>query len=177
MSVKYIFDFDGFTINKEFKCKEVAYIETDTQQTFSYGVKLNLNKKNLSVKDRKHAWYCTNFVHGLEFMDYDSDYSQEEINRIIKSLSINAEKDGRLLAYKGGHYELDLFNKLEIRNIVNLEELGCPKFDDLIVMIEYKPDVIQNCGYHLELKHCRKVAHCPLLEVYIFNKWYKKSKK
>lgn len=168
---------DGFTINKKFRCKELAYIDVDTEQSYSYGVKLILNKKDLSGKDQTHVWYCTNIIHGLKFIDYASDCTQKEINDVLKKLSIDAGKDGRLLAYKGGRCESDLLKKLDIWNFVDLEEFNCPKFDNLIKMDYYKPVKSYDCGYHSKLKDPSKVAHCPLLEVYVYNKWYNKMTK
>ena len=61
-----------------------------------------------------------------------------------------------MVAYKGGHVEKDLLDKLDIPNI-NLETSGCPKYKQLKQTIV---EPLSSCGFHLN----DSIYHCPMTE-------------
>ena len=69
------------------------------------------------------------------------------------------------MAYKGGHYERDLFVSLAIP-AVNLENFGCPKagelFDELIWL--------ETCRNHMVNE---AYQHCLKVEVEAYARWMK----
>ena len=76
--------------------------------------------------------------------------------------------DRTVVGYKGGHMEKDLLNKLNIPSL-NLETLGCPKYDVLRSddLKHYK--LLSSCGFHKDdTRH-----HCPVTECHAFWVWYK----
>jgi len=80
-------------------------------------------------------------------------------------------KDG-LIAYKGGHLEKDLLDKMGLPS-VNLEDFGCPKADSLRSS-HYPPG--KACGFHKE-HVCTTFIHCPKQETYLFFQWLKNKLK
>ena len=62
-----------------------------------------------------------------------------------------------MAAYKGGHVEKDLSNKLNI-TCLDLETWGCPKYEQLKQTIV---EPLASCGFHLNdnIHHC----YCLLL--------------
>ena len=73
-----------------------------------------------------------------------------------------------VLAYKGGHYERDLLNRLNIPS-VNLEIYGCPKAERLFDELGW----IETCGNHIPGRYQYK--HCPKVEVEAYNCWLQKT--
>lgn len=67
-----------------------------------------------------------------------------------------------VIAYKGGIIERDILEDLGIPYL-NLEDLGCPRWDD---MQSRKYEEL-SCEYH-----GRRNLHCPISEVASFKKWY-----
>ena len=58
-----IFDMDGFLINKKFFCKELGIIRVGDVAAQSYFFDIEVNWRDLSVKDRKTCAYVINHVH------------------------------------------------------------------------------------------------------------------
>ena len=146
-NIKYIIDIDGFRVNKKFICKELSYIETSVNKPISFGFKVG-DFCELSKADKKQACFCTNHIHGLQFENYESDLEQYEVEEIILSLSQRAETFSQLIAYKGGRVELDVFQKLNITNYFNLEDLKCPKFE---ILVSQNKTLKMDCGFLSEL--------------------------
>ena len=67
------------------------------------------------------------------------------------------------IAYKGGHFERDLLEHLQIPSI-DLERLGCPKAEFLFDGLVW----LETCGHHFET---HSYQHCPKVEVEAFGKW------
>ena len=73
-----------------------------------------------------------------------------------------------MVGYKGGHVEKDLLNKLNIPSL-NLETLGCPKYDVLRHEHLKYTNLSPSCGFHQDdTRH-----HCPVTECHAFYVWYK----
>ena len=72
-----------------------------------------------------------------------------------------------VVEYKGGHVEKDLLTKLNIP-CLNLETLGCPKYDKLRRIIP-RNTLLSSCGFHAD----DNVHHCPVTECHAFWCWYK----
>jgi len=112
-------------------------------------------------------------VHGLRFEAAykEAALPQRDVEGVIRALY-----KGGLTAYKGGHLEKDLLDKMGLP-LVNLEDFGCPKADSLwsITGCEncYPPG--KSCGHHKE--HTFKLVHCPKQETYLFFQWLKNKLK
>ena len=69
-----------------------------------------------------------------------------------------------MVAYKGGHVEKDLLNKLNIP-CLDLETWGCPKYEQLKQTIV---EPLPSCGFHLN----DIIHHCPMTECHAFWLWF-----
>ena len=71
-----------------------------------------------------------------------------------------------MLAYKGGHFEKDLLERLGVPSL-NLERWGCPKASELMTSMIW----LETCGSHL-VKDA--FMHCPKVEVEAYGQWLEK---
>ena len=69
-----------------------------------------------------------------------------------------------MVAYKGGHVEKDLLNKLNMP-CLDLETWGCPKYEQLKETIV---EPLSSCGFHLN----DNILHCPMTECHEFWLWF-----
>ena len=108
-------------------------------------------------------------VHGLRF---ESSYKEAALPQRDLEVVIRALYRGGLIAYKGGHLEKDVLDRMGLPS-VNLEEWGCPKADSLWSLTghdgQYPPGT--SCGHHKEQTF--KLAHCPKQETFLFFSGYK----
>lgn len=70
-----------------------------------------------------------------------------------------------VLGYKGGHVEKDILEDLDIPS-VNIEDMGCPRFDDLRCERFNR----LACQYHRN-----QSLHCPKAEVAAFKEWLEEN--
>lgn len=166
---------DGFTIKDSsqniFVCREMGVFDRLTNQTISHFFKLP-PRRQLTDDQLRCIYYCTNYVHGLVYHNYEIQnvkmLPQDQVEAIFIELSTIAAKTNHLIAFKGGVVELNVIKKCKIYNYVDLEKLGCLKFDNLLN--EYGRTFLKTCGNHKPLKN-KKEAHCPTAEVCYFNQW------
>ena len=156
--ITLIIDLEGFRISSGFIFRELGWCtikgENDSQHFYS-----PLRYKDLSCKDRRTVNCVYRHVHGLRFEAAykEAALPQRDVEGVIRALY----KDG-LIAYKGGHLEKDLLDKMGLPS-VNLEDFGCPKADSLWSS-HYPPG--KSCGHHKQ--DTFKFIHCPKQETYLF---------
>ena len=129
-----ILDMDGFLINKKFLCKELGIIRVGDAAARSYFFDIEVNWRDLSVKDRKTCAYGMNHMRGLPFgvPPGVKPYSTSSVENIVsEQFKAVCKSENSVVAYKGGHYEKDLLASLGIPAI-DLEGYGCPKAKDLM---------------------------------------------
>ena len=144
-----------------------------------YQFKLEKKFYELSSKDQKTAAYVTNKIHGLRFMDYSGDLSQSRLPTIVKYFADKALKNGSVIGYKGGNIEKKLLDSLGVKNYVNIEVFGTPKFDTIANQQPYKElasrysKIIVNSGETTCQRHKKSctIFHCPMEEVCYFAVW------
>ena len=165
-----IMDMDGFTVNKQFLCRELGLIKHDEETAKSYDFNIDIRWSNLSPKDLKNCLYVGKYIHKLPLVAARGSLPLSKLDTIVKDFYYETkDTEKSAIAYKGGCLERNLLTKLNIPN-VNLECFGCPKaellFDNLIWL--------ETCGQHFG-KDTYK--HCPKVEVEAFCSWLKKNKK
>ena len=163
-----VMDMDGFHVLDKFYPREVAYVSlTENDWTESYRFKLNHLVPHLTEKNWKTVNFCKKYIHGLTFKSLPGErdlFHVENLETLVKNAYICSKRKERdLVAYKGGQVEKELLKKLDIPSI-NLEDYGCPKYDNLP-----EPDV-KDCGFHIAKK-----LHCPKKECTAFATWIKKQ--
>jgi len=171
--VVFIVDMDGFMSQKKFLCKELAYIDVLSHETYSFYFQVG-RYTDLTQSDRITANYCIKNIHGLAFHDAPLDWPQTKVDDIFMFLSSEAMRrsinGNGLVAFKGGHVELDVFRRLGLQNYCNLEQLGCPKFSNIIETFPFKYTNTM-CSRHIRLTHNTHNLHCPRCEVEGFALW------
>ena len=188
-SITGIIDFDGFTVNNKFWCKEAAWCSGKNCMVGTH-FKFPKRFKELTPQEQRNARYVTKNIHRLRF-DFEHRRSNplSALLPIVKHWYDTYGKQG-VVGYKGGHVEKDVLDRLNIPSL-NLEDLGCPKFNELYA--EYsKNDPEMNflweaetveCGFHIHIRRPRGTPmdlmpthHCPRVEVMVFHKWFMEQK-
>lgn len=154
-----IVDMDGFTIRRKFCCKEIAILimEEDPMMwnnTFHSQAVIDSMSRN--------DWKTHDYVVNHRIYDvpiYHRDFQSVRME-CLDEVVLELYPDWGTMAYKGGHYEKDLLEKLGIPSF-NLEELGCPKANQLAPRYDGCPQ----CGLH-------QFGHCPKQEVALFARWF-----
>lgn len=165
-NVCLVIDLEGFFVEKAFLCRELGW-RSYTGKRGSTRFKLPYLFCNLSDKDKRAAAYVTNRVSGLPFEArvIERAISCDRVpDNVVALYRKYRTKTKHLIAYKGGHIEKDLLDKLAIPSI-NLEEFGCPKFENLLAS-GFEP--VKGCGYHV------RRSHCAMAECEIFFSWVTK---
>ena len=162
--ITLIIDLEGFHLSSGFLVRELGWCtikgENDSQHFYS-----RLRYRDLNYKDRR----TVNYVYRHMCMDYASKPAYKEAalpQRDVEARDLTRLYRGGLIAYKGGHLEKDLLDKMGLPS-VNLEEFGCPKADSL-----WSQDRIHHgtsCGLHKD--QLFKMVHCPKQETYLFFNW------
>lgn len=146
-----IVDLDGFYIRGNFVVKEMGWKTVGSNRSYAVHFYYRGNVAMTEQDQRTNRWVLNNV--------YDIPWDKYWFGMIYSDKLMDVVKafypgDG-VVAYKGGHFEKDVLNAAGIPHY-NLEDLGCPKVDD-IKRSRY-PVVMPDCGHH---KH----GHCPQEEV------------
>ena len=181
--IQFIIDLDGFQHGSSpFYVKEMGIVDLNKWKGKLYHFALPISKDSV-VDDKELVTYHRQkfHVHGLELKNNDSDLPEAFIAIIIEQIILESHFNETFIAYKGGRCEKDLLEKLSARFIVNLEHLGCPKFNalfersdlkNIINTIRWRTSVTKRvtCGRHIQdRKHFH--FHCPVEEVRHFAAW------
>ena len=155
-----IIDMDGFSIEKEFYCKELGMNKVGDLAARSVFFYLGIRWAELCAKDRKSCWYVMRNIHKLPFgVPYGVKACKIiELSNIVYDFYREVRQSERSkLAYKGGRYERDLLAKLNI-----------PKAEILINELIW----LETCGNHTVAD---AYAHCAKLEVEAYAHWLRKK--
>lgn len=165
--LSFILDLEGFFLNKTFHVRELAYY-TWNEEHGRHAFFIPVPYKTLSAKDKRTVNFVRRKIHGLTYQPLKAEHFQnpEVLEKLIKDIYSRykdcSHEKRTVVAYKGGHVKKDLLMKL------NLETLGCPKYDQLRHIIP-KERLVSSCGFHAD----DTVHHCPVTECYAFWYWYK----
>ena len=114
--------------------------------------------------DKRQIAFLTKHIHGLAYLPCEAEQAiSTSVDDVVQRLyADSASCDRRCVAFKGGHLERDVLLRLNIPYL-DLETLGCPKYDVLRKGNE------PTCGYHADpASH-----HCAMAECRVFFNWYK----
>ena len=165
----FILDLEGFFINKTFHVRELGYY-TWNQEHGRHAFFIPLRYKTLNDKDKSTVRFVYHKIHGLSYQPAQAEHFQDplilgQLVKDIYDMYVKCSEGKRtVVGYKGGHVEKDLLEKLNIPSL-NLETLGCPKYDVLKTQFE---SLLPSCGFHKD----DKIHHCPVTECHAFWKWY-----
>jgi len=163
----FILDLEGFFINKTFQVRELGYY-TWNREYGRHAFRISIPYKELSDKDKRTVSFVIRKIHGLSYQPLKAERFQppEVLNELIQDI-YSVYKDGQrtVVGYKGGHVEKDLLTKLNIPRL-DLETLGCPKYDKLRHIISSER-LLPSCGFHQD----ESIHHCPVTECHAFWLW------
>jgi len=163
----FIWDLEGFFINKTFQVREVGYYAWNREYG-RHAFSIPIPYKELSVQDKRTVNFVIRKIHGLSYQPLEAEHYQkpEVLEDLIKNI-YSRHKIGQrtVVGYKGGHVEKDLLMKLNIPSL-DLETLGCPKYDKLRHIISSER-VLPSCGFHQD----ESIHHCPVTECHAFWFW------
>ena len=163
----FILDLEGFFLNKTFHVRELGYY-TWNEEHGRHAFFIPIPYKALNDKDRRTVHFVSQHIHGLSYQPTPDEPHQDPlvIGQLVKDIHDMyvkcSEGQRTIVGYKGGHVEKDLLQKLNIPSL-NLETLGCPKYDALKTH-----SLLPSCGFHKD----DRVHHCPVTECHAFWKWY-----
>lgn len=132
--IKYIVSIDGFYLKNTFHPKELSILDIANWDDLSIFTERYLVPENIELDDksRKHIGYVKRFVHGLDYTNSSSDRPHEEFVATLRLMIANAVADNVLIAHKGGPHTRALLDRLGATNIaINLDYIGCPKFEKI----------------------------------------------
>ena len=155
-----VIDKNGFVIERKFYCKELGLLKVGDDTARSYFFDLGIQWCKLTEKDRRSCAYLIRHIHKLPFEVPDGvrAFKLSALNEIVIKFYYQARRSrDSAIAYKGGHFEKDLLERLGVPS-VNLERFGCQKASELIGDLVW----LETCGHHL-VKDA--YFHCPQVEV------------
>ena len=163
----FILDLEGFFVNKTFQVRELGYYAWN-RENGRHAFSIPIPYKELSDKDKRTVNFVIKKIHGLSYQPLKAEYYRkpEELKDLILSLYARYKQGQRtVVGYKGGHVEKDLLKTLNIPSL-DLETLGCPKYDKLRHIISNER-LLPSCGFHQD----ESIHHCPVTECHAFWFW------
>ncbi|KXJ10613.1 hypothetical protein AC249_AIPGENE2746 [Exaiptasia diaphana] len=147
-----IMDMDGYMVDKEFIPKELSIKALGSLEPFTCHF-LNVGRpfRTLSKRDQKVADFVYENIFSIA---YDKYFFGQLLPASIMNVLRCVSHENVVVAYKGGRYERELLDRLEIESF-NLEDIGCPKVELIQPNREYTV-----CGHH-----DRDDDHCSTTEV------------
>ena len=154
-----VLDFEGFRHQKNtFIVNELAITTSDYSDSLIFLPPVNFN--SLPKSEQKAYNWLTNYLHGLH---WDSgDYLYLNLNQIIQSFVL---RNPNAVFYAKGKEKADFLSKYLDRKVVNLDDLGCARVEQL-----YFKNFV-NCNKHLP--HHNSKNHCALKKSKAFFDWLK----
>lgn len=118
------------------------------------------------VKGYRHVYRN---IHGLSYAPHEEEEVWANPRSAVRKLWREFKCDHRdRVAFKGGTYEKTELMMLKIPYL-DLETLGCPKFDNLKDLIPESEELNPGCGFHKD----PSIHHCAMMDCQAFMRWYK----
>jgi hypothetical protein len=140
-----IVDFEGFKLpHRSFIIKEFAYLNLDNNERMCYFFKAP-DSLQLTQSERRIVSWITKNIHNIEW-----DYGATDFYYLDKLLN-HLTVDSHAIFYVKGDEKKQILEKLTNfqTKIVDLESLGCPKFQDL-----FYPFCMCGSPRHININHC-----------------------
>lgn len=165
---------DGFDILHRFHPKEISIMNRDGPEdellTEHYRVDESLSTL---PKYAKYIHYVTNRVHGLPFANEPNDKPYSEFLDLLQCVVDDAIATDTLIGYKGGNHERDILIRLGCENnMLNIEELDCPKFESIYRDFFNVVNQYRSCSRHASVRNKKM---CSRVKILAYNLWLKKK--
>lgn len=162
-----VIDMDGLHLQtpRKFQCRELGYCSWSGD---AGRVAFHPLKPFFALdRDERRTWRKVHRdIHGLPYHPVpDREEVHVSPHAFVWQLYCDFATPHRpRVAYKGGTIEKKLLDALHLPSL-NLETLGCPKYDRMVFdPTQFPPP----CGLHTRPTH-----HCALWEAYAFMCWYR----
>ena len=154
-----VLDFEGFRHQKNtFIVKELAITTSDYSDSLIFLPPINFN--SLPKSEQKAYNWLTSYLHGLH---WDSgDYLDLNLNQIIQRFVL---RNPNAVFYAKRKEKADFLSKYLDRKVVNLDDLGCPRVEQL-----YFKNFV---NFNKHLPHHNSKDHCALKKSKAFYDWLK----
>ena len=171
-NVCLVIDLEGFYVQGVFKPRELGYHSwrgDAGRQAFFQRVKY----RDLCPKDRKTVGVVRCKIHGLSYQPTAAEdpTHPRNLRSLLRRLYWEFATEHRTVVdYKGGTVEKTLLLDSGLPGL-NLESLGCPKYDELRgqdLLRDKREDLLPSCGFHAD----PTLHHCPVIECHAFWLWY-----
>ena len=150
-------DLKGFHLGGCFVCREMGYCDWTYRESGVKHFYLPPHYRELTDKEKRTVRWVIRNIHGLTFQPPSAAdaYPHPLLDGYIQALYDRFHTDARdTVAFKGGHVEKNLLDRLGIAHL-DLEGYGCPPFQKM-----KRLDHVEGCGFHADpLRH-----HCPQVE-------------
>ena len=155
-------DVDGFRVQGRIEVRELGWCDWELKRVGCFHYRPSVPYSSLNSNDRRAVWNVQRRVTGLSYYPGPKERNvrtQDQVKDDIVSIWRQCQSPlGWVVAYKGGRLERDLLEELRIP-CVNLETLGCPKYEQCTPLS-------LDCGCHGQSPH-----HCSMSECYAFMLW------
>ena len=124
-------------MQKKFQVREMSYYSWN-DHFGRYAFFQSVTIKDLSYKDKKTVNFAKHKIHGLTYQPLyrEKAYAQDQVNNVLRRLYNQYKtRERTVVAYKGGHVEKDLLDKLDIRNL-GLPQMRKVKANDCRTVIK-----------------------------------------
>ena len=158
-----VIDMECFRVNGRLHCRELGYCNwMGDSGRVAFLPKQPFHP--LTRDDKRHIQFVTRHIHGLSYYpDKGEDVTSSVDDAVQQLYQAFVVDHRRRVAFKGGHVERDLLLHLNIP-FLDLETLGCPKYDAL------RGSGDETCGWHaIPAKH-----DCAMAECKAFFVWYQR---
>ena len=159
-----IIDMECFFVDGQQHCRELSFCSwCGDCGRVAVSPKKPFNR--LKDFERRQAHYLTREIHGLPYALHKHEQTVSSLRHYVAKLYAEYRTEHRTrVAYKGGTVEKLLLVSMNIP-FLNLETLGCPKYDVLRALDNEPPET---CGWHaIPNKH-----HCAMTECRAYFHWY-----
>ena len=165
MQIVYLIDFETIRIqHKQFCIREMAISTINPNEIIFHKHYKPCKKLYELPKSYRNAYlYCKYYVHGL---DYYPETSAAPCTEALEDIVNVIPDKNAYVGYKGGCGERRVLNLLGYDNIINIEDYGCPKFNNLTDTYDVS---LEPCSEH----RFTKKVHCPKDELKMFGLWLK----
>ena len=141
-----VVDIEGFQVKNKFYVKELAVFNLRDETTKQWIFRSPFPYNSIAVKDKKTVYHCEKYLHRIRWSRGYTEYNQ--LQPILSSFA-NSGDTIYVKGYQKTQYIRGLLPKsVEIKD---LENLNCPKFEELEAVKVESPCVITS---HLDSSHC-----------------------
>ena len=168
-NILYLVDAEGFGDVSNFIIKEMSVYNVEARDAKLYYFKIGKRSK-LSKRELGLANYLKRNTHGLRYEDESADLDQSQVQSILTEVCSEAAKKNKFIAYKGRAHIDKLVKSLGYEEIaVNLEDLECPRFIDIVKSHRWIYDkcVIHRCPRHYILDNGH-YGQCSRMKAFVY---------